>query len=150
MNESYYNSQKAKLMKDFERTGYWFRPYLTERYGQIFADTIIHDARNEYESLIPQIPYIGGSKVHMTSDLLESVVQLAYLRILKAHGKTAEESREILYRGMMKRLAQYPKFLLRILGWLTFTKLYLRNLQRQARESQTCDHRQVAANPAVD
>lgn len=140
MIQNYYSSRKAKLMKDFTRAGNWFRPHLTERYGQVFADTIIHEARNEYESLIPQIPYIGGSKVHMTSDLLESVVQLAYLKVLKSHGKTADESREILYRGMKTRLAQYPKVLFRLLGWLTFTKWYLRNLQRQARESQKCEY----------
>ena len=136
MNENYYISKKAKLLKGFERANRWFKPHLTERYGQVFFESVRLAARNEYEALIPKIPYIGGSKVHMTSDLMESVLLLAYLRALKAHGKTAEESRDIILRGMETRLAQYPKFLPRILGRVTFSRLYLGNLQRQARESQ--------------
>ncbi len=135
MNENYYMSMNAKLLKDFDRTRSWFRPHLIERFGRDTAEAMIRTARNEYQALIPQIPYIGGSKVHMTSDLLESVMLLAYLRVLKAHGVTPLESREIALKATQTRLAQYPGFLLKILGKLTFSSLYLRNLQRQAVDS---------------
>lgn len=135
MIENYYTSQKTKLMKDFERGSSWYRPHLVKRYGQAMAGAMKLMARNEYAALIPRIPYIGGSKVHMTSDLLESVLQLAYLRTLKAHGKTAEESRDIVLQAMKTRLEQYPKFLLKLLGWWSFSKPSIAQLQRQARES---------------
>ncbi len=135
MNNNYYISMKAKLVKDFDWASGWFRPHLIEHFGMSTAEVIRKEAKNEYEALIPEIPYIGGTKVHMTSDLLESVLLLAYLKALQAHGATLKESRKILLRATQTRLAQYPKFLLKILGKLTFTRLYLRNLQRQARES---------------
>jgi len=135
MIENYYTSQKTKLMKDFERASSWYRPHLAERYGQKVADVVKNMARSEYESLIPHIPYIGGAKVHMTSDLLESVLQLAYLRVLRADGRTAEESRDIVLQAMKTRLAQYPRLLLRLLGWWAFSKSSIGQLQRQSRES---------------
>lgn len=136
MNENYYVAQKPKLIKDFERASNWYNPHLIERYGQDFACRVQVMARNEYESLIPRIPYIGGSKVHMTSDLLESVLHLAYLRTFKEHGLTLEASRDLVFSSLKTRLAQYPKFLLRFMGWLTFSRSYLRKFQSQARESQ--------------
>jgi hypothetical protein len=136
MTETYYTSRKGKLLKDFDKAGGWLRPHLIEKYGEAFANLVREQARAEYEALIPQIPFIGGAKVHMTSDLLESAQHLAYLRVLKAHGKTNEECREIIFRGMRTRIAHYPKFLLKILGWMSFTKPYLKNLQRQASDSQ--------------
>ncbi len=136
MNAGYYLSMKEKLLKDFDRTSGWLRSHLIERYGQEFSQAVLQSARIEYELLIPQIPYIGGSKVHMTSDLLESVIVLAFLRAFKLKGMTASESREIIFRGMKTRIAQYPKFLVKMMGRITFTQLYLRNLQRQAEESK--------------
>ncbi len=135
MNESYYVSMKAKLLKDFDRASGWFRPHLIERFGPEMAERIRIDAKNEYVSLIPQIPYIGGTKVHMTSDLLESVILLAYLQVLESQGCAPTDSRDILLRATQTRLAQYPKFLLKIIGKFTFTKHYLSNLQRQAQEA---------------
>ncbi len=136
MSEGYYLSEKTKLLKGFVRASRWFRPYMVDRYGKDAFDEVVAAARKEYENLIPQIPYIGGSKVHMTSDLLESVMMLAYLRAFHARGLTAEESQEIIFQSVKTRINQYPKLIVKILGRMTFTRFYLRNLQRQAEESQ--------------
>ncbi len=53
MIEDYYTSRTAQLLTNFDRAGRWFRSYLTERYGQAFAETVLHTARQEYEQLIP-------------------------------------------------------------------------------------------------
>ncbi len=136
MSEGYYLSEKTKLLKGFDRASGWFRPYMVDQYSEEAFDEVIAAARKEYENLIPQIPYIGGSKVHMTSDLLESVMMLAYLRAFHAHGMTVEESREIIFQSLKTRINQYPKFIVKILGRMTFTRFYLRNLQAQAKESK--------------
>jgi hypothetical protein len=136
MIEDYYTSQKDKLMKAFVKSGKYLRPVLDKYYGPEFFENVLEQARKEYELLIPQIPYIGGSQNHMTSDLLEAVQSLAVLRVLKAQGKTVVESCEMIYRAIEVRLSQYPRFLLRIIGRLQFTKMFIRRLQRQANESQ--------------
>jgi hypothetical protein len=136
MIEHHYTFHLSKLLKDFDRASHWFRPYLVVRYGQTFAETVLQAARQEYEQLVPQIPYIGGAKVHMTSDLLESVQLLALLRALKASGKPPEELRDIILAGMQTRLSYYPRWLLKLGGWRAFSKPFLRYLQRQSKESQ--------------
>ncbi len=136
MIEDYYTSRTSQLLKEFDRAGRWFRPHLEERYGRAFADTALRAARQEYERLIPQIPYIGGSKVHMTSDLMESVQLLALLRTLKAFGKPPEELRDIILAGIQTRLSRYPRWLLKLAGWRAFSKPFVRYLQKQSKESQ--------------
>ena len=136
MNEHYYVSRTAQLLKDFERTCRWFRPYLAERYGQAFADTALRAACADYQRIIPQIPYIGGSKVHMTANLMESVQLLALLRTLKAYGKPPEELRDIVLAGIRTRLSRYPRWLLKLAGWRAFSKPFVRDLQKQGQASQ--------------
>jgi hypothetical protein len=136
MMENYYTSQKDKLMKAFDRSSKNIRLVLDKYYSHEFSENVLRQARKEYETLIPQIPYIGGSQNHMTNDLLESVQSLAVLRVLTAQGKTVVESCEIIYQAMETRLSRYPRLLLRIIGRLQFTRMFIRRLQRQAIESQ--------------
>ena len=59
----YYTKQHANMIKQFEQ---WFRcvrksaaPYITSEQSER-----VHEiALKEYETLIPEIPYIGGKKV---------------------------------------------------------------------------------------
>lgn len=134
--ENYYTSRKDKLMKAFDKSSKNTRLVLDKYYGHEFSENVLRQAGKEYETLIPQIPYIGGSQNHMTNDLLESVQTLAVLRALKAQGKPVVESCEIIYRAMEVRLSRYPSFLLKIIGRLQFTRVFIRRLQRQANESQ--------------
>jgi hypothetical protein len=136
MIEHYYTPHTAQLLKDFDRVCQWFKPHLAERYGPAFADTVLRTAREDYQRLIPQIPYIGGSKVHMTSNLMESVQLLALLRTLKAYGKPPEELRDIVLAGIHTRLSRYPRWLLKLAGWRAFSKPFVRYLQKQGQASQ--------------
>ncbi len=136
MNENFYENQKKKLMQVFDKTMNWFKPHLEELYGKEFTDLALQESRIEYERLIPMIPFVGGSKVHMTEDLMESVRILAYLRVLKAHGKTVEECKEVIYRGMETRFAHYPRLVLKLGGIRAFSKPFMRYLRKQARESR--------------
>ncbi len=142
MNENYYVDQKKKLMQVFDKSMGWFRPHLGELYGQGFANQVLREARIEYERLVPLIPFVGGAKVHMTEDLMESVRILAYLRVLKAHGKTVEECKQIIYRGMETRFAKYPQLILKLGGIRAFSKPFTRYLQTQAKESQARKYQQ--------
>lgn len=135
MSENYYLSQKKNLMPSFEHASKWVTMPLTKRYGEELSQAIVQHARNEYESLIPLIPFIGGKKNRWTADLLESVHILALFRAMQAYGKTPNETAEVLYEGMQLRLAQYPRFLLRLIGRWQFSTLFLKTLQHQAAET---------------
>lgn len=136
MNQNFYAAPKRHLVKTFKRTFKWFRPQLNEFFGEEVASQILQEAEKEYERLIPLIPFVGGSKVHMTEDLMESVQLLAYLRVLKAHGKTLEECKEVLHRATEARLSQYPRFVLKLGEIRAFSKPFTRYLASQAKESR--------------
>lgn len=135
MNKNQYSYSKKKLMQEFDKTLDWFKPNLEELYGKEFANQILREAQLEYERLIPQIPFIGGPKVHMTEDLMESVRILAYLNVLKAHGKTLDESKTLLFRSMETRMAKYPRLILKMGELRAFSKPFTRYLQTQAKLS---------------
>ncbi len=135
MNNCYYVAQKDKLMTQFDKASNGYRPHLIRRYGPDPGNAIGREARIEYENLIPQIPFIGGPQVHMTEDLMESVQVLAYLRVLKAHGKEIGECKEIIYGAVKTRLSQYPRFVLWLGGVRAFSQFFVKSLQRQAQES---------------
>ena len=132
MSENYYLSQKKSLMRAFEHAIKWVMMPLVNRYGKELSKAIVQHTRKGYETLIPQIPFIGGKKNRWTADLLESAQILALFRAMQAYGKTPSETAEVLYEGMQIRLAQYPRFLLRLMGRCQFSSLFLKTLQHQA------------------
>ncbi len=136
MVENFYVSRKARLLRSFDQATGWVKPPLVDRYGQAFAQVVVDKARQEYERLLPHIPFIGGAKNRWTTDLLESAQILAFFRAMQACGKSSGESADLLYEGMRLRLARYPRFLLQWLGRLQFSRLFLNGLERQAAETR--------------
>jgi predicted metal-dependent HD superfamily phosphohydrolase len=66
----YYSARKEKLLKDFDSTSVLIKASLVARYGQEFASTLERDVRQEYEKLIPEIPYIKGSRARLLNSFL--------------------------------------------------------------------------------
>lgn len=131
----YYTSQKQKLLRDFDKNMQkYVRKLLASYYGNDLANTILMEARQEYEALIPRLPYIGGKKnSFLTTTLVRSTWFLALYKTLKKHGKVAEEAGEIYYKAWQAGLRSYPRFLLRLMGrWM----LRKSRVRREAAESQ--------------
>ena len=66
----YYNSRQGKLLKDFDRTLALMKDSLVQRYGEEFAKIIQSNVRQEYEKLIPEIPYIKGLRGKIFNNFL--------------------------------------------------------------------------------
>ncbi len=64
MDNDYYLSRKRKLLKEFDKTLDRIGGLFVSRYGEDSAGATIQEARQEYEALIPQLPYIGGRQPH--------------------------------------------------------------------------------------
>jgi len=93
------------------------------------------EAHQEFESIIPKIPYIGGDENLNTMNLIMASSCLATYRTLKAHGKSVEEIGKIIYE-MCETLVDYPKFILRLIGRLKYGKRYEKKIREWATESQ--------------
>jgi len=132
--EDYYKSQKSKLLKDFDNIVKRTNKVFASHYGKDQANIIAAEIRQEYEALIPHIPYIGG-KQPLTQFLIATVQFLAMYRLLKKHGITLEETGGLIYEVCQALMSSYPKFALRLFGRMDFSKRYQRGVQKRAEES---------------
>jgi hypothetical protein len=112
MNEQegkeYYLSRKSEIMTQFDTHAKAWRPFLAACYGDEFANAVLRDAREQYEALIPEIPYIGGDENPMTRHLVRSTTSLVLYKVMKALGKTAEEVGKVVYDAVVKVVSQFP------------------------------------------
>jgi hypothetical protein len=132
--ENYYESRTSKLLKDFDTIVKRTNKVFTSHYGKDQANIISAEIRQEYEALIPQIPYIGG-KQPLTQFLIATVQFLAMYRILKKHDITLEETGGLIYEVCHAMMSSYPKFVLRMFSRMDFSKRYQRGIQKRAQES---------------
>lgn len=120
--ENYYTSRRGKLLKDFDKIAKSVRDILISHYGEELTDTTIRETRQEYDALIPQLPYIGKRNIFL-DNLIFSAMFLALYRVLKKYGRTVEESGKIIYEIAEVYHDEVSRF-------------YVRRLRRQAAESQ--------------
>jgi hypothetical protein len=93
----YYLSRKSEILAQFDTHARDWRRFLAFSYGDEFAEAVLSDAHEQYEALIPKIPYIGGNENPMTRHLVRSTTSLVLYRVMKARGKTAEEVGKVVY-----------------------------------------------------
>ncbi|MHC4143736.1 MAG: L-2-amino-thiazoline-4-carboxylic acid hydrolase [Planctomycetota bacterium] len=127
----YSESQKSKLLKDFDATASLMRDYLVERYGQDFAGTLSRDARQEYERIIPEVPRIRGMRARaLNSFLLITAQEVAVYKAMKKHGKGSSEAWEICHEALQRRMERFPA----IKRWILKRLMYSRFLMRRVRK----------------
>jgi len=136
MGNNYYALRKSKLLKDFDKMVKRVRKVFVSHYGESLTDTMVGEARLEYEALIPQMPYVGG-KQPFTRFVITTAQFLAVYKALKRHDKTTvEETGRLIYEVCQEIMNSYPKFVLRLVGQINFSKRFLKGLQKRAAESQ--------------
>ena len=106
VQQDYYISRKPELLKRFDQEAQRWRPVMAAQYGDDFAETILKEAHQQFEILIPQLPYIGGDENQLTHTLIDSAGCLALYEAMKAQSRTAEETGKVLYDAVMSRLGE--------------------------------------------
>jgi hypothetical protein len=134
--DDYYTSRKSELLEGFDELREHTRPVLTASYGAELADAIDEDAHREFESLIPEIPYIGGDGNELTDELVQASMALALHRAMSKHGKTVEESGAVLIQTVEAMVASYPKLLTAALGFYEMSGFGQRKMRKAALKSQ--------------
>jgi len=96
-DKDYYIKRKAKLMKNFNKLTHDVRKLLAGKFGDGKIDKILKQINEEFENLIPKIPYIGGVKNIFTDALIQDISNLAVFRILENEGFSLREIGELFY-----------------------------------------------------
>jgi hypothetical protein len=133
--KSNYVSCKHQFLKSFDKSVDRSKRVLISRYGNEHANSLINQARREYEVLIPQIPFIGKRNPFLIF-LLPTSRYLAIYRVLRRTGLTVEESGRVIDQMNQCELNAIPVFLRRIIGYLWFSPLYIWRLKKRAKESR--------------
>lgn len=131
----YYISRKGRLMRDFDQVVKRVAPVFATRYGRAEAAALATDARHEFETILPELPYIGGMQPH-TQFVVSGGWFLAMTRALGRHGRPVVEAGELVFQVSEHYLRVVPGFARHFLGSVSFSPRYLRKLRQRAAESQ--------------
>lgn len=130
---------KTRLLRGFDSVASAMKKVIAFHYTIDFAEATIKEARQEFEALIPQIPYLGSSNDPLTKSLVGALYYLALYRVLRKHGETAVEVGKLTDEITEVYLASLPwlsKTGLRLFWRLMFTWLGRKIIARQAAASQ--------------
>ncbi|MFX1489814.1 MAG: L-2-amino-thiazoline-4-carboxylic acid hydrolase [Promethearchaeota archaeon] len=97
IKKDYYIKRKPKLIKDFSKELELVRNLLNRKFAESKVDGLFTQMKLEYEKIIPEIPYIGGTKNPFSSLLVGGMSSLAIFRVLEKEGLSLREIGEIYY-----------------------------------------------------
>lgn len=95
--QDYYIKRKPKLMKDFSKSIEIGREILKRKFPDSKINELFNEMKIEYEKLIPEIPYIGGSKNSFTKLLVGGISHLAMFYVLEREGFSLRDIGEFYY-----------------------------------------------------
>jgi hypothetical protein len=111
----------ASLHKGFDRRAISVRPLLVSQFGSDLANALLHEARKEFEQMVPALPYAGGAREPMASSIVATAQMLAIALPLKHRGIAPKEIGRFL-TAAMERVTErgrfVPKGVVRVLGKL--------------------------------
>jgi len=139
---NHYISRKKRLLREFDETAVIAKDLIVSRYDKDFANELRKETRKAYEELIPQIPYIKGfptlRRFFANKTLIVCAQELAVYKILKRHGRTAEEAWELCHDVLRSRLKRAPVFTRWMIRYLTFSKL-MRTIEAKIQRKSSGD-----------
>lgn len=136
IDKEYYVKRKDELLEKFEVDVKCWSPFLLKQYGEIQAYKTLLEARQNFESLIPNIPYIGGDENNFTKNLVDSVRYLALYNAMKKFDRTVEEVGKIIYDGYLKKVSEQPRLLIPPDQWLSPEQLLERSRKAAIRSQE--------------
>ncbi len=133
----HYSRRKETLLKEFDRTAALMDVSLVARYGKEFARALRTEVRQEYEKLLPDMPYIRGGRARaLNTFLLITAQELAAYKAMKKQGKSPAEAWELCHQALRLRVEKIPRWKRWLLRRLMFSSLTRMIMARRARQQQ--------------
>jgi len=135
MAQAGYTSRKIKFLRSFDKLLARVQPWVKNWLGEAQAARFMRDSRQEYETLIPRIPFIGNS--YQALSFYRPVTRyLAVYRVLQKQGRTVEDAGRLIYRMGTEEALAIPPFGRRLMEILWFSGWFRRLVKRRAIKSQ--------------
>ena len=136
LDNNYYIMQRDKLSKSTEKFVNLITPELIKMFGKNETNKIKDDIKVEYDSLIPDIPYIGGKKNNLTSSLITASSSLALYNVLTRYNTELYDIGRLIYLSFTRSFNKTPYCLRKLMGKRMFSKSKFRDMQKRANYSQ--------------
>lgn len=81
--KDYYKSKRSEYFSQFKEFCKHICALIKEKDGKKFKEEVMQEIREEYESIYEELPYIGGDRNPLTSDLIGAAENLAILYCFK-------------------------------------------------------------------
>ncbi|MFW9877290.1 MAG: hypothetical protein ACFFG0_29720 [Candidatus Thorarchaeota archaeon] len=89
---------KVKLTTQFDKYLKISKELLVQIFNELEIEEVFNQMRNEFENLIPEIPFVGGRKNSFTFILVECVSMLPFYSVLENNGMTYREISDYNYQ----------------------------------------------------
>lgn len=131
-----YAPQSSGLLRELDGFLSSSRAILVEHFGEEGASAVHSGALEEYERLVPQLPYIGGKDNTLLTNLFRAAWGLAIYRVVQRRGGTVEEAGEVIHTSMEAMLNRIPGLLRYLMGWVQLSRWTARRGKQAALQSQ--------------
>jgi len=95
--KNYYVKKKRMLMRQFNAALTIVKNILIDYFGEAKFKELSTKTREDFEQLLPQIPYVGGKDNHLTDNLISATILLPLLRIFEKEGLDFNEIGKLTY-----------------------------------------------------
>jgi hypothetical protein len=134
MTDQTYLSRSKRFLAALDNSLSRARPLLLEWLGERQATHLLRESRQQYEALIPRIPFIGAGNP-MLGLLLPTTRYLAVYRGLQAQGRGIEDAGRLAFAMGTADAKAIPAFARRMIPQLWFSPWFRRRLSKRAAES---------------
>ena len=133
----HYTARKTELLKDLDYTFALMNDTLVNQYGEKTVQQMRKSVRSEYETLIPQIPFIPRLRARMLNIfLLITAQEVAAYRALSKLGKSPDETWQLCHKAIRLRTEAIPKWKRWVLRKFMFSQLVKTIMARRAKRHQ--------------
>ncbi len=136
---NYYTKHKRRYLAEFNLMVTLARPVLMRYFGVQQLPQLIADTRQEFQAIIPRLPYIGG-KQPFTEFIVLTGMQLALYRTASSIGKTLAETAGLAFEIGQQVISKAPPFLLGLFAPMNFSTRYLERARQRAVESHNSEY----------
>lgn len=107
---------------------------MSDKYDKNLANKVIDNSLKDFDSILADIPYIGGGDNQLTSNLYQSVFALNFYRHMQREGKTILDTGEMLYLGTERMMS--GSLLNGVMGVMSNSELAYKQMKEEASISQ--------------
>jgi hypothetical protein len=127
--------RRRQLIRDFDKSLNRVKPLLFSWFGEENSNRLLRESRQEYETLIPRIPFLGRNNPLLVF-FHPTPRYLAVYRALQSLGFTVEDAGYLAFQIGSETLRSIPAIFREIIGYLWFSSWLKDRLIKRAADSQ--------------